>query len=161
MEQDRGQLSVLEARLRDLEKRQSRMRFAWIALAGAIGAFVLMGQATARSRTIDAEAFALFDDSGKERAQLSVSKDGAVALLLKNRDGVADANLAVLQDGSINLRMRNPRKSAVFEIASDGTAALRINEKYAKSTLELGIDASGTPRIVMTDPSGKAVYKAP
>jgi hypothetical protein len=161
MELDREQISSLEARIATLEKRERHARRLGAVIAVVLGVLLLGAEAPHRSRTIDAEAFALFDETGKERAQLSVSKEGAVALVLRNRDGVADANLAVLQDGSINLRMRHPRKSAVFEIASDGGASLRINEKYAKSSLEVGIDAGGKPRIVMTDVDGKAVFKAP
>jgi hypothetical protein len=156
------ELDRLRDRVERLEKRQRR-RIAFEVLAFTlIGAALLMGQGgTKRMRAIDAEAFVLIDDSGKERAQLSVNKEGAVAFGLKSADGVADANMGVLADGTITFRMRNPRKSAVIDIASDGSATLRMNEKYARSSLELGIDAAGKPRFVMSDAEGKAVFKAP
>jgi hypothetical protein len=161
MQSDRSEIERVRDRLEKLERKHRRRIAAEVLVLAMIGAALLMGQSPKRMRTIDAEAFVLVDDSGKERAQLTVNKEGAVAFGLKSADGVADANMGVLADGTITFRMRNPRKSAVIDIASDGSATLRMNEKYAKSALELGIDAAGKPRFVMSDAEGKAVFKAP
>jgi hypothetical protein len=162
MDFDRTELERVRDRMKRLENKHRRHLAVEALLLVGLGSILLMGQgAPKRMRAIDAEAFVLVDDGGKERAQLTVNKEGAVALGLKSTDGVADANLGVLADGTITFRLRNPRKSVVIDIAAEGSASIRMNEKYAKSALELGIDAGGKPRIVMSDAEGKAVFKAP
>lgn len=152
----------LAARLETLEKQVRRTRTALYAVLGLGAATLLVGQAPApRTKVVEAGAFVLVDELGKERAQLALSKDGAAALWFRHQDGVTDARFALLQDGTVSLSMKNPRKSASLELAQDGTAALRINEKYAKSAVEVSIDGSGRPRVMLVDPEGKAVFKAP
>jgi hypothetical protein len=151
----------LEARLAVLEAKVRRTRMV-AAAAGALLAVVLLsGQAPGRAKIVEANAFVLVDDAGKERAQLAVNKDGAAALVFRHGDGVTDARFALLGDGSMSLAMRNPRKSLSLEMSADGIAALRLNEKYAKSAVEAAIDSAGRPRLVLLDPEGKAVFKAP
>lgn len=154
-------MDVIE-RIERLEKKLLRMRIAAGASLALVGAGLLMGQAPAKNiKVVEATAFLLVDENGKERAQLSATKDGGAALIFRHNDAVTDARFALLGDGSISLAMKNPKKSASLELAPDGTAALRINEKYAKSAVEVGIDGSGRPRVMLLDPQGKAVFMAP
>jgi hypothetical protein len=154
-------MDVIE-RIERLEKKLRHMRIAAAASLTLLGAGLLMGQAPNRTaKVVEASAFLLVDENGKERASLQATKDGGAALIFRHQDAVTDARFALLGDGSISLSMKNPKKSATLELAQDGTAALRINEKYAKSAVEVGIDNAGRPRVMLLDPQGKAVFLAP
>src|SRR5262245_31701575 len=133
----------LNARLALLEVKVRRTRTLLFAALAVLGAVLLAGQAPVRQKVVEANAFVLTDDSGKERAQLAVSTDGAAALWFRHQDGVTDARFALLLDGTLSLQMKTPRKTMTMEMTTDGGAALRINEKYAKSAVEVGMDGSG------------------
>lgn len=154
------ELALLRARCAAMERSHTRWRAVTIGALLIAGAMFLMGQA-ARHKQLEAQAFILLDDTGRDRAQLTVDKEGSTALVLKSPDGVTDASLAILQNRALAFRLRSPRKEVSFEIAQDGVAALRINEKYARSSVELGVDSAGRPRLILTDAEGKIVHKAP
>jgi hypothetical protein len=151
----------LNARLAMLEKKVRRTRTLLYGVVGSFGVVLLLGQAPVKQKVVEASAFVLVDDHGKERAQLALTKDGSAALWFRHGDAVTDARFALLNDGTISLAMKNPRKSMSLEMTGDGTAALRIHEKYAKSSVEVGLDSAGRPRVLLIDPEGKAVFKAP
>ncbi|MCK6550726.1 hypothetical protein L6R52_33120 [Myxococcota bacterium] len=149
-------------RISHLERSARRMRLALGASVTLLGALLLTGQTTApKARVVEGSAFVLVDDAGRDRAQLSLTKDGATALVLKSADGVSDARLAILGDGGVGLSLRSPRRSANIELAGDGPAAIRLTEKYAKSSVEISLDGAGRPRVLLTDPEGKVTFKAP
>src|SRR5262245_53034175 len=129
----------LHARPQLLEAQVRRTRTLLYAVIAALGAVLFLGQAPVEQKIRDANAFVLTDETGKERAQLAMSKDGAATLWFRHHDGVTDARFSLLADGTMTLAMKNPRKSMSLDLAGDGTAALRINEKYAKSAVEVGI----------------------
>lgn len=156
-----GQTEALQVRIDALERRVRRQTGLLLVAGTTLAALVLMGEAPPRAKTVEAQAFVLVDEAGHDRAQLSLTKEGTAALVLKSVDGVSDARLAILPDGGVTLSLRSPRKSAAIEVPADGTAAVRIAEKYAKSSAELSLDPSGKPRVLLTDVEGKVAFKGP
>lgn len=152
----------LSLRVARLERSARRSKLALGASMAVLGAVLLTGQAPApRTRVVEGSAFVLVDDAGRDRAQLSLTKDGATALVLRSADGITDARLALLGDGGVGLSLRAPRKSASIELSGDGPAAIRLTEKYAKSSVEISLDTAGRPRVLLTDAEGRVTFKAP
>lgn len=83
-------------------------------------------------------ALAMFDEDGKERANMHISKDGPRFACLDQRDGHTDAVLGTHEKGGyFNLRTADSTTS--FSAGYDG---VRVNRDFAV------VDEKGRPRVV-------------
>ncbi len=88
--------TILE-RLEKLERQNQRLKRSGLAASLLLGVVLLMGQATRKSRTVEAERFNLLDSTGKTRAELLMLTDGP-ALKLYDSNQVARVVLSIYQD---------------------------------------------------------------
>jgi len=113
-------LTVLE-RLDRLERQNRRLKRAGLLVLTAVGALLLMGQATPKSRTIEAEKFVLKDPAGKTRAVLSMIFDGP-HLALNDLDGNPRVDLAV-RDGAPTLTMLDAKGNVTWSTPTGDVAS--------------------------------------
>lgn len=152
---------LLEARLTALEARHRRTRRGLVVASVLALSLGLVAAKRPAPSVVDAKAFVLVDDTGRSRAQLALTEDGSVNLILTAPQGSADAGMTVLADGSVALRLKNAKRTGTIEITPNGTARMRFNQANSKTAVELGIDEAGRPRLVLNDGLGKVVHQAP
>jgi len=91
--------NVILKRLERLEAENRRLKVCGTVLAVAIAAFVLMGQAVARPKVVEAERFVLKDSSGNIRGWMGLLKEGS-ELTLGNIDRQPMMTLQVSEKAS-------------------------------------------------------------
>jgi hypothetical protein len=181
-------MQAVLTRLEKLERHSRRMRQAGLAALVLTGAALWMAQAPS-SRTVEAERFVLRDAIGRVRATLGVTADAQEpTLLLLAGDGNVRASLG--PDLVLNDRAGN-RRAVLTVVASgpdlrfwDASGKLRAEfagTDYATSVAlfdahgyrstfgttalvedaNRGTQVTSVASLVMSDPGGKVIWRAP
>ena len=150
--------AVLEP-LEKLERQNRRLKRAGLLALTAVGALLLMGQATPKSRTIEAEKFVLKDSAGKTRAVLSMILDEP-GLAIYDEKGIKRADLFVTPNGP-GLALYNEAGTLQTALTAykgvngllsynhDGTPSTVLGEEETGAALRL-FDADGKPHIELS-----------
>ncbi len=110
-----------------------------------------------RLRTLD-----LVDDRGNIRMRLSVANEEVLIALLDSRQRSRLA-LRVHKDGTpgIALNDTRPKPRLTMAVHPDGGAGFWFFGLEPRPTATFQIYPDGTPELLLSDPSGKRLYRAP
>ncbi len=152
-----------EHRLERLE-RENR----WMKRAGAVGialaaVVLVMGQAKAEPRVIEAEAFVVRDGEGKQRAVLSMEKPNTPSLVLFDKNGTKRVYLLAEQGGraSLGLGPEDGEIRTVLRVNTGGDAALNFFDANGKRGSQFGIDMLDQPSLyLMTEDRNQVILEA-
>ncbi len=126
-------------RLKKLERHNRRLKGAGLLSLVLVSGIVLMGQATPKSRTVEANEFILSDSNGRRRAILSLVGEAA-ALALSDEKGITRALLVVDKNGaSFNLADANKTLRTSLALGKDGQfLILRDADGGVRATISVG-----------------------
>lgn len=149
-----------EERLLRLERSNRRLKAGMLVVCGSALALTALGAATPTPRVVEANKFILRDDSGKERAELSMNGVSAIFKLL-NPNGTQAATLASgdtgngtwLLDSTGHVReamVVDPKGGAVFGMTHgpEKGDSLVIEDTEDRTSISLK-DAVGVGRIII------------
>ena len=143
----------MERRLQRVERDNRRLRRAAVVLVLGIAAVVLMGQARAQRRTVEAEAFVVRDRGGQVRALLRAFDNGAVGLSFYDPGGAPRAWLRVLTDGTPGLVLSDQagQTRTLLNVQGDGLAGLLLYDQNGNARAWLNVLADGTGGLALFD----------
>lgn len=124
-------------------------------------AFERMGKAL-KSRTIEAEKFALVNKEGKPRAELVLSPYGQLSFILRDKNGTPRADVIVAKSGlpGFNLFDADGKIRAGFTILRSGTVGLCIYDELGNPCAALEISKEGEPSLHLAK-DGDVLFEAP
>ena len=172
-------LQAIMERLEKVEKQNRRLKQAGATVLTLCAAFVLMGQTSPKSRTVEAEEFIVRDANGEmqmvlntvegrpfislydantARVVLCISK--GPALILRDANGTERASLGLVDGKSVlTLRDANEQARAVLwmEDTGPGLALYDANGTFGVGML---VNKNG-PDFTLQDANGKHLFHAP
>ena len=159
-----GENMTIEERLENMEREVGRQkrRNRWLLgaillLAGGLivpTAFRTRAQGAGTAKEVRAEAFIVEDENGKDRAVLSVTKDGPY-LALYDKNGKSRAWLAVDKDiPGLTLYDKNGKSRAELDVLKNGPR-LSLFDENGKSCIGLAVIEEG-PLLLLDDKNGKS-----
>ena len=132
--------ATLAHRLERLERENRWIRLGAAGILSAAVGVLLLTQTSAQAPIVEAQRFLVRDPkTGKERAALSLLKDGSVGLRLIGIDG----------------------KSLSLSADAGGNMGLTFYDKNRALRADVSASADGSSTISLRDASGKVVWKAP
>jgi hypothetical protein len=149
-------LALVVGRLEKVERENRRLKCAGIVvLLLAVGG-LLMGQASPKSKTVEAEAFVLRDASGTERAAWHSSPEGGAALTFFDQAGKPRAQVRVDRDGAPGLLLFDQAGNgrAMLRADRDGSPHLTLTDQGARTRAVLRVETNGSPGLVFYDQIG-------
>ena len=100
--------------------------------------------------------FLLYDESGAERLELTVSADGVPSVRLNSRQGMPGIEFRIDADGSARMNMFSEVHRVALEVAGDATAELRVGDAILRSRPRalptMTFFAGPTPRVLLGGP---------
>ncbi len=169
-------LDDLLHRLDRVERENRRWRRMFPLLLAGTAAVVLMAQACAAGKVVEAEQFILRDSNGKHRAQLGVKADGLVGLVLFDQKGQSRAAVALEADGtpSLGLFEKDGKGGVLMGViprggqlragpiaGADGTLGLVLYDQQWRLRARLIVGLDGTPSLTLHDRAGKVIWRTP
>lgn len=154
------QMLDMQTVLERLARAEARGR--WLArlmatLLVLVGAALVMGQVSPRSRTLEAEGFFLRDTGGKVRAVLGILADGSPGLALHDADGTPRIGLTVTARGPhVVLYDEDGRARAGLTVGADGSAALGLYDRDGRGRTGLTVLPGGASALALADRAGRA-----
>jgi hypothetical protein len=116
-----------------------------------------MGQ-VAQPNVIEAERIILRDTVGSIRAELSVAKEGGVALRFLDEKGKTRAILGLASDSaspSLKLSDNEGVGRAWLTVDPDGSSRLTLRDRKERPRAGLIAEADGSPRLALRDTDGQ------
>jgi hypothetical protein len=159
-----GRLSRLELKLAALQRSNRRLRLMLGALVLTGGALMTMAQSNSGvSEALEARQFVLRDSSGKVRAALGASPDGAVGLSLHDASGRTRVSLDVEDSGSpgLDLYDQDGKRRALLALGQEGTPGVGLYDAGGKLRTSLDVPAANTPGLAFYRRNGKPSWGAP
>lgn len=159
-----GRLGRLELKLAGLQRSNRRMRLMIGALLLTGGALFTMAQSSSGvSESLEARQFVLRDSTGRVRAALGTSPDGAVGLNLDDANGHTAVTLDVEANGSpgLDLYDHNGRRRAIIALAQQGTPGVGLYDPQGKLRTSLDVPAANTPGLAFYHENGKPSWGVP
>ncbi len=149
-------LRSLVKRLEKVERQNRRLKQAGVMALIAVGVILLMGQATPKNRTVEAQAFILRDAEGVVRAELKMTPGGS-SLLLKSSKGSSAIDLGVI-DGMPTFFMFDrenapPVVTLMANRSLNNRAILELNGLQGNSGVLLVVE-QGRSGLQLTDAEG-------
>ncbi len=141
-------LEDLMVRLRRLERSTRALQI--LLGCSIVGIFLLGSQASSNSRTVEARAYILRDESNRERVRISTEGKEAF-VVLNDPAGNERARLSVTQDGPSLSLYDTSGKMRAHLVAID-RPALTLNDRAEKIRVQLEAEEAG-PFITLYDPS--------
>ncbi len=144
---------TLERRLKRVERENRRVKQAAALLLIGVAAVFLMGQALAKRRTVEADAFMVRDRFGQVRAMLTALADGTVGLSFYDTRGVPRAWLRVLADGTPGMVLsdRTGHARTMVSVQEDGLTGLLLYDQSGNPRAWLNVLADGTGGLALFD----------
>jgi hypothetical protein len=164
MNQSDIRLARLEFKLADLQRSNRRLKVTIGALVLVGGALITMAQASSSgSDVVEARQFVLRDDSGRVRAVLGTTLDGAVGLNLDDASGRTRATLDVDYDGSPGLDLfdQNGKRRVLVSLGKKGEPGAGLYDTNGKLRTSLDIPGANTPGLAFYHEDGKPGWGAP
>jgi hypothetical protein len=107
----------------------------------------------------------MYDQNGKSRVVIGVQEDGRPLLVFYDQNGKSRVDSEARADGSPVLALgdQHGRPRAGLEVGPDGRARMALFGPAAglSTRAAIGVEADGTPAIVLLDRTGKVSWKAP
>jgi hypothetical protein len=144
----------IEVRLNRLERSNRRLKAGLLGLGIVAAIVVVLGAAAPIPRVVEATKFVMRDDSGKERAELSMDGPSAIFKVL-NPNGTEAAMLASGNTGNGTWLLDssgNVREAMVVE--PQGTAILGITHSQGKSDSLMIEDTEDRTSLTLKDKAG-------
>jgi hypothetical protein len=154
----------LELNLVELRRSNRRLRLVLAALALTGGALVTMAQAPSGvSESTEAHQFVLRDSSGRVRAALGTTPDGAVGLSLDDANGRTRITLDVEGNGSpgLDLYDQDGKRRAIIALGEQGTPGVGLYDAGGKLRASLDVPAANNPGLTFYKESGKPAWGVP
>jgi hypothetical protein len=151
MTSDTSELQAIKKRLSDLEAQNRRLMWSGLSLLAALSAFVLMGQAAATPKVIEAQRFVLKDANGDVRAWLGLFGKGS-ELILGNTNKEPKMTLKVSEDAS-DLHFFGEEHSGMNLGVDLGNPAISMAGGSGKGKADIAFSTSG-PAITVQDGIG-------
>jgi hypothetical protein len=159
-----GRLFRVEQRLAELQRSNWRLRMTIGALALVGGALITMAQASPNSsERVEARQFVLLDESGKVRAVLGSTPDGAIGLNLDDATGRTRLTLDVDYAGSPGLDLfdQDRKRRAIFSLGQHGEPGAGLYDAEGKLRTSLDIPGADTPGLAFYHEGGGPAWGAP
>ncbi|HEV3110796.1 MAG TPA: hypothetical protein VGY99_09910 [Candidatus Binataceae bacterium] len=159
-----GRLFRLELKFAELQRSNRRLRLIIGALLLTGGVLITMAQASSGvSESLEARQFVLRDSSGRVRAALGLSPDGAVGLNLDDASGRTAVTLDVEANGSpgLDLYDQNGKRRAIIALAQQGTPGVGLYDPHGKLRTSLDVPAANTPGLAFYHENGKPSWGVP
>ncbi len=159
-----GRLRRLELKLAELQRSNRRLRLMIGALVLTGGALMTMAQSSSGvSESLEARQFVLRDDSGRVRAALGSTPDGAVGLNLDDASGRTLITLDVEGNGSpgLDLYDHTGKRRAIIALAQQGTPGVGLYDAHGKLRTSLDVPAANTPGLAFYHENGKPSWGVP
>jgi hypothetical protein len=153
----------LELKLAELQRSNRRLRQTIGAIVLCGGALIVMAQASSRiSDSIEARQFVLRDSSGRVRAALGTSPEGAVGLNLDDASGRTLLNLDVDGNGSpgLDLYDQSGKRRAIIAVSRQGMPGVGLYDANGRLSTSLDTPAVNTPGLAFFD-NGKPSWGVP
>jgi len=149
---EQGDLQLAMRRLAALESQNRRLKQRGICAFVALAGLLLMGQTLPQQRVLEAERFYLRDGGGRNRAELSLSEDRSVNLLLRDRNEKIRAWLGVSAAGAPRLELRDARGLPRVELEVDANDLLRLDlsDVQGRERVHLEVGAGGAPLLELS-----------
>jgi hypothetical protein len=168
MEQSTGELierlSRLEIQQSKLQRSNKQLRMFVGGLMLLCGALLTMAQTSSTvPDTLEAQQFLLRDNSGKLRAAMGVTSDGAVGINLDDPTG--HTRLTVDLDASgvpgVDLYDQNGLRRATIALGSTGEPGIGLYGPNGNLRTSLDVPKKDTPGIAFYRENGKPAWGAP
>jgi hypothetical protein len=157
-------LGRLEAQQAKLQRSNRRLRMMTGAMLLFSGAMVLMAQGTPQiADTLDARQFVLHDSSGKVRAALGMTDDGAVGLNLVDSKDRSRITLDVAANGTPGLDFfdQDGKMRATLAMGPDGNAGVGLYGPDGHLRTSIDVPVGKTPGLAFYNQEGKPAWGAP
>ena len=147
--------AVLE-RLVKVEKKNRRLKQAGVAILVIGAACMLIGQASPKARTIEAERFMLLDRNGKMRGGFGTFEDGETSLSLFDLNEKERAALVLDAAGNPTFRLGGKDGETLLDVSLNpsGAASLMLFARSGKGGVSVAVDSHGTPAVELRDSGG-------
>ena len=158
MEPFDGRLLRMELKLADLQRSNRRLKAIIGALVLVGGAFFTMAQASSSgTEVVETRQIVLRDDSGRVRAVLGTTAEGAVGLNLDDPSGKTRVTLDVDNDGSPGLDLfdQNGKRRAIISLGKNGEPGAGLYDSEGKLRTSLDIPSADTPGLAFYHEDGK------
>ena len=164
VEQFDGRLFRMEVKLSDLQRSNRRLKAMLGALVLVGGGLIAMAQASPSATDVSqAREFLLRDDSGRVRAVLGTSPDGAVGFSLDDANGQTRVTLAVDRNGSPGLDLfdQSGKRRAIISLGQHGEPGAGLYDAQGKLRTSLDIPAVTNPGLAFYHEDGKPAWGVP
>ena len=153
----------LTRRLDDLESRHVRFQRGAAAVALVAVSLLVMGQARAKGRIVDGEAFVLKDAKGVARGGLRVTESGAAELTLFSGRGQAAVLITADPSGKHVVGLVNEKGTPQANLSLDvagGAALMGLSDSSGKPRVAFRVNKDGVPGLVLVGPGGTSASLA-
>src|ERR1700733_395875 len=157
-------LARLEHQQAKLQRSNRRLRMMTVAVLLFSGAMVIMAQTNPEIvESVDARQFVLHDGSGKVRAALGMTEDGAVGLNLIDSKDRSRITLDVASNGTPGLDFfdQDGKLRATGALAPDGTPGVGAFGADGHLRTSLDVPAGKIPGLGFYHDDGKPAWGAP
>ncbi len=157
-------LARLEHQQAELQRSNRRWRMISGGLLLLCGAIVLMAQTTSGvAESLDARQFVLHDSTGKVRAALGTTDEGAVGLNLVDPKDRTRITLDVASNGTPGLDFfdQDGRLRATVALGPDGTPGVGLYGPDGHLRTSLDVPAGKIPGLAFYHDDGKPAWGAP
>jgi len=154
----------LEHQQAKLQRSNRHLRMVSGAAFLLCGALVLMAQTNLQiADSIDARQFVLHDDSGKVRAALGMTEDGAVGLDLIDSKDRSRITLDVASNGTPGLDFfdENGKMRGTFAMGPQGNSGLGLYDAEGRLRTSMDVPAGATAGLAFYNKEGKPAWGAP
>jgi hypothetical protein len=154
---------LLTRRLDDLERRYVRLQRGAAAAALVAVSLLVMGQAKAKGRVVEGEAFALRDGKGAARGGLRVTESGAAELTLFSGRGQAAVMITADPSGKEIVGLMNekaiPQATLALDLAA-GKPFMSLFDATGTARAAVTLHSNGLPGVFLSDPNGNTTTLA-
>jgi hypothetical protein len=150
-------------RLDDIERRHVRLQRGAAAAAVLIVSLLALGQAGAKGRIVEGEAFALRDAKGMARGGLRITESGAAELTLFSGRGQAAVLITADPSGKKVVALVNERAVPQATLSLDlaaGTAFMSLADSAGKARAAVTLHKNEVPGVFLGDPNGNTATLA-
>jgi hypothetical protein len=140
-----------------------RWRRACVGALVAITSLLFMGAHFSQiPKVVEAERFVLRDKAGKIRADLSISAEDLVGLVLFDREEKQRVGMAVYPDRTASFKLFSDSEGTRMSMfmTKDGSGATYFYHEE-KPKVVVGMNSDGTPTLDLSDKDGKALLQVP
>lgn len=145
-------------RLWKIEAQNRNIKRGGVIILALAAASLLIGQASPKSRVIEAEKFILYDSRGMTRAQLTMLASVGPRLSMTDNDGTERVVMGLTSDGAPLLGFKDKQGKVVrldLSLDEDDSPVLRFWDKQGKARAALRLDADDSPALRFFDKDGK------